>query len=90
MERLTQRYWQVFEEEGPLELEEFLEQVRAGKHGEYSPREIGDFLDEVLGTMLANIQLKAGEAPAYESMREEIEARTEERIERLKEKYAST
>lgn len=90
MERLTERYWQVFQDEGPIELEEFLEQVSEGKHGEFSPREIRDFLDEVLQTMLANIQLKASEGPAYESMRAEIEARTEERIQRLKEQYAAS
>lgn len=90
MERLTELYWQLVQEEGPLELEEFLEQVASGKHGAFAPQEIARFLDETYRTMIANIELKASEAPDYESMREEIVAHTEERIQRLKERYAAS
>lgn len=89
MERLTELYWEIFQEEGPIELEEFLKQLTEGKHGEYAPEEIGDFLDEMLETMLANIRIKASEAPHYEAMREQVEADTAEKIARLKEKYAA-
>lgn len=87
LETLEEKYWRVFHEEGPLELEEFLEQIKEGKHGQITAEEIDDFLDDMLQTMLANIQLKATESPHFEAMRPEVEARTEERIRRLKARY---
>lgn len=87
LETLEEKYWRVFQEEGPLELEEFLEQVKEGRHGPVTPEEIDAFLDDVLQTMLANIQLKATESPHFEAMRPEVEAQTEERIRRLKALY---
>ena len=90
MERLSEVYWQLVQEEGPIELEDFLEQVSQGRHGPFTPREIGDFIDEMHQTMLANIQLKATEAPEYEAMRAEIEERTNEEMRRLKAKYAAS
>lgn len=90
MQRLSEIYWQLVQEEGPIELEVFLEQVSQGKHGRFTPQEIGDFIDEMFQTMLANIQLKASEAPEYEAMRAEIEERTHQQIRQLKEKYAAS
>lgn len=89
MESLGEKYWRIFEEEGPIELEEFLRQVKGGEHGDISPQEVRDFLDEMLMTMLNNIQLKASEAPQYEAMREQVEQQTYDQIERLKSMYAS-
>ena len=90
MQRLSEIYWQLVQEEGPIELEVFLEQVSQGRHGTFTPQEIADFIDEMHQTMLANIQLKATEAPEYEAMRAEIEERTHEQIRRLKAKYAGS
>lgn len=89
MSSLNEIYWETFQEDGPIELEDFLDQVVAGKHGTFTRKEILDFIDEVLGTMLANIELKASEGPQYEAMRDEALLRTEEQMERLKEKYGS-
>lgn len=88
MDSLTDLYWTTFQEEGPIDLEAFLEQVAEGKHGEYGKKEILDFIDDILGTMLANIELKATEGPQYEAMREQAIRQTEEQMERLKEKYS--
>ncbi len=87
MQSLVDRYWSTFEEEGPIELEAFLEQVAEGKHGEYTKKEILDFIDEMLGAMLANIDLKATEGPQYEAMRDFAIRQTEEQMERLREKF---
>jgi len=87
VEPLIDRYWNTFQEEGPIELEAFLDQVAEGKHGAYSKQEILDFIDEMLQTMLANIELKATEGPQYEAMREHAVRQTEEQMERLKAKY---
>lgn len=89
MERLTELYWEKVQEEGYLEVETFLEQVKNGEHGEVSVKEIDDFIDEMLATMLSNIQLKATEAPHLEIMRSDVEKQTEERMARLKAKYGS-
>lgn len=87
MQSLADKYWSTFEEEGPIELEAFLDQVAEGKHGEYSKEEILDFIDEMLGAMLHNIELKATEGPQYEAMREFAIRQTEEQMERLKQKF---
>ena len=89
LESLKEKYWRIYEEEGPIELEAFLRQIKEGRHGAVSVREINDFLDEMLQTMLSNIQLKASESPAFEAMRPEVEQRTEEEIARLKARYGS-
>lgn len=89
MANLEDKYWRIFQEEGPLDLEDFLKQLKAGEHGDVSPKEIRDFLDDMLETMLGNIQLKATESPQYEGMREEVEQQTADRIARLKEIYGS-
>jgi len=89
MTRLYEVYLEYVQEEGPIELEPFLEQVVAGQHGEFSPEEIDDFIDEVLGAMIDNIRSKVDEAPYLEDMREEVEAETYARIKELKERYGS-
>lgn len=89
METLEEKYWRIFQEEGPIDLEDFLKQLKAGDHGEISPKVIDDFLDDMLQTMLGNIQLKASEAPHYEAMREQIEQETEARMARLKQIYGT-
>jgi len=89
VESLAEKYWALFYEEGPIELEEFLQQIKAGKHGDISPKEIDDFLDEMLATMLGNIQVKASESPEYEAMRADVEIQTEQRMARLKAEYGS-
>ena len=89
MTRLYEVYLEYVQEEGPIELEPFLEQVVAGQHGEFSPEEIDDFIDEVLGAMIDNIRSKVDEAPHLEDMREEVEAETYARIKELKAKYGS-
>ncbi len=89
MERLEEKYWRIFQEEGPIDLEDYLRQLKAGEHGEISAKEINDFLDDMLQTMLGNIQLKASEAPHYEAMREQVEQETVARIERLKTLYGA-
>jgi len=89
MQPLVERYWSTFEEEGPIELEAFLDQVAAGKHGEYTRQDILDFIDEMHGAMLANIELKATEGPQYEAMREFAIRQTEEQMERLRRKFRS-
>lgn len=89
MTRLYEVYLEYVQEEGPIELEPFLEQVVQGKHGEFSPEEIDDFIDETLGAMIDNIRVKAGEAPHLEAMREDVENETFARMKQLKEKYGS-
>jgi len=87
MSRLSDLYLELVQEEGPIELEAFLERIKQGQHGEFSPAEIEEFIDETLSAMIDNIRIKASEAPYLEEMREEVEAETYARIKRLKEKY---
>jgi len=85
--RLSDLYYELVQDEGPIELEAFLERVARGEHGEFSPEEIEAFIDETLGMMIENIRVKASEAPYYEEMAAQVEAETYERIKTLKEKY---
>ena len=89
MSRLSELYLELVQEEGPIELEPFLELIVKGEHGDFSPSEIDDFIDETLGAMIDNIRIKAGEAPHLEAMREDVEAETYPRMKELKEKYGS-
>lgn len=88
MSKLSDLYLELVQEEGPIELEAFLDRIKEGQHGEFSPAEIEAFIDETLGAIIDNIRIKAGEAPHLEQMREEVEAETYARMKRLKEKYA--
>jgi len=87
MSRLSDLYLELVQDEGPIELEAFLERIAQGQHGEFRPDEIEAFIDETLGAMIDNIRIKANEAPHLEEMRDEVEAETHERMKRLKEKY---
>lgn len=89
MSRLSDVYLELVMDEGPIELEPFLERVASGELGEFSPSEIDDFIDETLGAMIDNIRVKASEAPHLEEMRADVEAETYARIKELKEKYGS-
>lgn len=89
MSRLSDLYYELVQDEGPIELEHFLKRVVSGEHGEFSPSEIDDFIDETLGAILDNIQLKASEAPHLEDMRAEVESETYARMKELKQKYGS-
>jgi len=85
--RLSDLYYELVQDEGPIELEAFLERVARGEHGEFSPEEIEAFIDETLGMMIENIRVKASEAPYYGEMAAQVEAEAYERIKALKEKY---
>lgn len=89
MSRLSDLYLEIVQDEGPIELEPFLEMVVSGKHGEFSPSEIDDFIDETLGAMIDNIRVKASEAPHLEDMRADVESETYAQMKELKAKYGS-
>lgn len=87
MKSLGELYWQEHGIEG-LDIEKFLAAVQAGTYGPYSQDQIRAFLIEMESSILQNIESKAGEAPQFALMKDEIVQQTVEQFIELRAKYA--
>lgn len=87
MERLSDLYWREHGFEG-LEIEQFLENVRTGTYGQFTREQIRHFLYSMEGAIIDNIETKAGEAPQFATMKDEIIDYTVARFQKLRADYA--
>ncbi|HEX6972194.1 MAG TPA: hypothetical protein VF234_08245 [Limnochordia bacterium] len=83
---LIDLYWERFSE-APLDLEEFLDEVHAGRYGSFTADEIIAFIESVEEMTLQNIDVKAREGPHFEQRREAVIEETRERMRSLVDKY---
>ncbi|BAS26041.1 hypothetical protein [Limnochorda pilosa] len=85
MSRLHDLYTERALEE-PVGLEEFVEEALRRRLGAVTAGELFDFLDEVEGDMLHNIQVKSQELPYYQATQDDAETRVRQQIESLRER----
>jgi hypothetical protein len=78
--------WDAYEQVCMIEmrpLPEMVDRLRAGEFGSFSRDDVLAFLGQIRNNVLANIQVKAGEHPAYAERAEEAAAEQERMFERL-------
>jgi hypothetical protein len=83
VERLSEVYWDLQNEEQPMGLEEFVQRAVAGEYGPVSPDELRAFLRSVEERLIVQIQRRQGtahEATAGEELMEETRGWIEELI----------
>ncbi len=83
---MLERLWEIYEQLCMVEmkgLDEFVRRVRAGEFGEVPADDLIAFLREIEANMLANIQIKTQEHPAYAEMADEVAAETRKMFEEL-------
>ncbi|MDQ7821099.1 MAG: hypothetical protein QN155_05380 [Armatimonadota bacterium] len=83
---MMERLWDIYEQVCMVEmkgLDEFVRRVRSGEFGEVSTEDLIAFLREIEANMLANIQIKTQEHPAYAEMADEVSEQTRKMFEEL-------
>ncbi len=84
---LLDLYLSLSAEEGPIELEPFLERLRKGEFGPYSAEEIRAFLDQMYENVVASLYAFAEEHPGLDPDLLEQRLREEfERFQKLRER----
>ncbi len=78
---LLDLYLSLSADEGPLELETFLERVRQGEFGPVSTEELHHFLDQMYENVVSSLYAFAEEHPGLP--RELLEQRLQEEFERF-------
>jgi len=78
---LLDLYLSLSAEEGPLELETFLERVQRGEFGPVEPEEVRNFLDQMYENVVASLYAFAEEHPGLPQ--DLLEQRLHEEFERF-------
>lgn len=83
---MNESLWDAYEQVCMIELRslvELVDRLRAGEFGAFSREDVLAFLGQIHDNVLANIQVKADEHPAYAERAEEAAAEQERMFERL-------
>jgi hypothetical protein len=83
---VNESLWDAYEQVCMIEvrpLPELVDRLRSGEFGSFGREEVLAFLGQIRDNILANIQVKAGEHPAYAERAEEAAAEQERLFEGL-------